>query len=171
VRAGDALIGLPSSGIHSNGYSLVRRIVRDRKKSYTSRVKGLPGTLGENLLKPTRIYEKQLRPLLDGAATRRAVRAVAHITGGGIPGNLPRVFPIGCGACIDRSTWKTPPVFDLLAEWGGIDQAEMLEVFNMGIGMILVVDAKKADACHKVLGPGARFIGEVVKGPREVTWA
>ena len=171
VRAGDVLVGLPSSGIHSNGYSLVRKIVRDKKKTYSSRVKGLAGTLGENLLRPTRIYEKQVRPLLEGAATRRAVRAIAHITGGGIPGNLPRVFPLGCGACIDRSTWKTPPIFDVLAEWGGIDDDEMLEVFNMGLGMILVVDAKKAAACRNVLGSAARFIGEVVKGPQEVTWA
>jgi phosphoribosylformylglycinamidine cyclo-ligase len=171
MKPGDVLVGLPSSGVHSNGYSLVRSILADSKKKLSAKVKGLPGTLGATLLEPTIIYEKQLRPLLSNPDLRGVVHAIAHITGSGIPGNLPRNFPAGCAARVDRSAWKPPVIFDLLAEWGGLDRNEMFEVFNMGMGMILVVEKARLDECCATLGAGVKVIGEIVEGRQDVTWA
>ncbi len=122
---------------------------------------------------------KELRRLLDNGKTRRAVRAVAHITGGGIPGNLPRCLPKGLGAVLDKSAWPRPVVFDLVREWGGVSEDEMYDVFNMGLGLIIVVDGRKEAECRRVLGGrGVYQVGEVValpgkrghKGPRRVSW-
>jgi phosphoribosylformylglycinamidine cyclo-ligase len=165
VGAGDVLLGLPSDGVHSNGYSLVRRIVDrsglgwDAPAPYASE----HATLGADLLRPTRLYVK---PAL-AAIRAGGVHALAHITGGGLTENLPRILPEGLGAEIDLCTWALPPVFDWLARAGGLDQAEMLKTFNAGIGMVAVVAEGRAGALAELLndhGINARPIGRVVAG-------
>lgn len=162
VAAGDALIGLASSGVHSNGYSLVRRIVAGSGLAWDALFPGAfePGaTLGEVLMTPTRIY---VQPLL---ALHRAglLRAAAHITGGGLPGNLPRVLPDGLGAAL--TPWPLPPVFRWLAQTGGVAADEMLRVFNCGIGMALVVsDAAAAIALLTEAGESAFILGHIEPG-------
>lgn len=171
VRPGDVLLGIASSGIHSNGYSLVRKILKDRKKSLKSRIPGLDGTLADELLKPTRIYEREIRGLLHHPDCRRAVRALAHVTGGGIAGNLTRILPESCGARIDPVSWPRPPVFALIRDWGRVSEKEMFQVFNMGLGMIAVVGKRDEARCRKALGSTDVYrIGEVLKGPHEITW-
>jgi len=172
VKEGDVLIGLASSGVHSNGYSLVRRIVKNKRKSLKERIPGLKGTLGDELLRPTRIYEREVRTLLHHPDCGKAVHALAHITGGGIAGNLPRILPEKCGARIDKMSWPRPPIFELLRDWGKVSEKEMFEVFNMGLGMIAVVDKRAESRCRDALGAtGVYRIGEVVKGPHKVVWA
>jgi phosphoribosylformylglycinamidine cyclo-ligase len=162
VQAGDALIGLPSSGVHSNGFSLVRRIVELGGASLDAPAPFAPGmTLGEALMTPTRIY---VAPLL---ALHRAglLRAAAHVTGGGLPGNVPRALPDGLHAVLDAGAWPLPPVFRWLARTGGVAAGEMLRVFNCGIGMVLVVS--DPDAALALLAgheEAARRIGHVVAG-------
>lgn len=142
IAAGDVLLGLPSSGLHSNGFSLVRRIVADAAVRWTDPAPFGPSrTLGEALLEPTRIYVK---PLLSVIAATGAVKALAHITGGGFPDNIPRVLPDGLGATLDLGAIPAPPVFGWLARTGGVTEAEMLRTFNCGIGMITI--AARADA-------------------------
>ena len=166
VQAGDTLIGLPSSGVHSNGFSLVRRIVQmsglalDAPAPFASGT-ALGTTLGEALMTPTRIY---VAPLL---ALHRAglLRAAAHITGGGLPGNVPRVLPDGLHAVLDAAAWPLPPVLPWLARTGGVDAQEMLRVFNCGIGMVLVVsDPEAALALLASLGEAAHRIGRIEAG-------
>jgi len=158
VRAGDALLGLASSGVHSNGFSLVRRVVSGSGLAWRDAAPFAAGvTLAEALMTPTRLYVKQL------LALHRAglLHAAAHITGGGLPGNLPRVLPAGLDAVIDRS-WTLPPVLRWLAATGGIASSEMLEVFNCGIGMVLVVpDADKAVAGLAAIGETAIPLGHI----------
>ncbi len=162
VQAGDALIGLPSSGVHSNGFSLVRRIVELGGASLDAPAPFAPGmTLGEALMTPTRIY---VAPLL---ALHRAglLRAAAHVTGGGLPGNVPRALPDGLHAVLDAGAWPLPPVFRWLTRTGGVAAGEMLRVFNCGIGMVLVVsDPDAALALLAGHGEAARRIGHVVAG-------
>jgi phosphoribosylformylglycinamidine cyclo-ligase len=143
VQAGDVVLGLPSSGVHSNGYSLVRRIVEDLGLTYGDEAPFAPGrTLGEALLEPTRLY---IRSALAAAGTGQ-VRAVAHITGGGLPGNVPRVLPDGLGVSLNAGGWTLPPVFRWLMEAGEVAPAEMLRTFNCGVGLVLVVPpAAEAD--------------------------
>lgn len=162
IQPGDAVIGLASSGLHSNGYSLVRRVLFDKAKlTVDSRLPELDRPLGEALLTPTRIYAKQVLTL----AEEFPLKGIAHITGGGITENLPRVFPDGIGAKIARTHWPAPPLFGLLARLGEIDREEMYRVFNMGIGLILVVPA---DAAAAVLARAAELgdqgwrIGDIV---------
>jgi phosphoribosylformylglycinamidine cyclo-ligase len=141
VGPGDALIGLLSSGVHSNGFSLVRRILEASGADLSAEAPFAPGqTLGQALLAPTRIYVK---PLL---ALHRAgiLKAAAHITGGGLPGNLPRVLPAGVRAVVEATAWPLPAVFPWLARAGGVAEAEMLRVFNCGLGMVIVVAAEHA---------------------------
>jgi len=176
MRAGDAVLGIASSGIHSNGYSLVRRIVEASGRKLGARIAGLNGTLGDELLRPTRIYERPLRRLLEDPQAGRHVRAVAHITGSGIPGNLPRVLSKNLAARLDRSSWPKPPIFPLLMDWGGIPQEEMYDVFNMGIGLIVVIARRAEEAAKRLLGPGGVYrIGEIVarpaRGKDQVLWA
>lgn len=136
VRPGDVVLGLASSGLHANGYSLTRRIVFDvLKLSLEDKFPQTDVTVAEELLKPTRIYTPTVRGLLG----RARVTAMAHITGGGIVGNLPRVLPRGCRAVIRRSSWTVPAVFKVLQEAGDVAEAEMFRTFNMGIGYVLVV--------------------------------
>ncbi len=157
VAAGDMLIGLASSGVHSNGYSLVRRIVAGSGLGWDAPFQG--SVLGEVLMTPTRIY---VQPLL---ALHRAglLRAAAHITGGGLPGNLPRVLPAGLGAVL--TPWPLPPVFRWLAQTGGVAADEMLRVFNCGVGMALVVsDVAAALALLTEAGESAFVLGRVEPG-------
>jgi phosphoribosylformylglycinamidine cyclo-ligase len=161
VRPGHVLIGLASSGLHSNGYSLVRRIVERRRIPLSRRIAEFGCTLGEELLRPTRIY---VRPVLDLLAAHR-VDALAHITGGGIPGNLPRVLPAHCRARIRRASWAVPPVFDWLRRMGPVDSTEI--DLNQGLGMILATPATDVDGVLSFLRrrrERAFVIGEIVRG-------
>jgi len=167
VRPGDVVLGLQSSGLHANGYSLARRVIFDELRLPLDSI--LPGTdrrVGDVLLEPTRIYVKPILALLK----RLPVRAMAHVTGGGITGNLPRVLPKGCRARISRSAWKIPPVFEAIQRGGRIGDAEMFRTFNMGIGYVLVTARKHADEVVRVLGGGETVlpIGEIVAGARGV---
>ena len=162
IKPGDAIIGLASTGLHSNGYSLARRVFFDKAKlTVTSTLSELDRPLGEVLLTPTRIYAKQILALLQ----EFPVKGIAHITGGGITENLPRVFPEGVRAKISRKAWAVPPVFQALATLGQVDRDEMYRVFNMGIGLILVVPAASASAVlakAASLGDQGWVIGEMV---------
>ncbi|MBT9172172.1 MAG: Phosphoribosylformylglycinamidine cyclo-ligase [Syntrophomonadaceae bacterium] len=164
VRAGDVLIGLPASGLHSNGYSLARHVFLTQAGWTVERfVPELGRTLGEELLEPTRIYARPVLAVLSGVP----VRGMAHITGGGLAENLPRCLPAGLGAVLKRSAWEVPPVFSLLQSLGKVDEQEMLRTFNMGLGLILAVPATEADkASHLLREAGERplVVGEVVPG-------
>ena len=160
VQAGDVVIALPSSGVHSNGFSLVRKIFEG--KDMTSPVEELGGkSLGEALLTPTKIYVKPMLALFDAVT----VKAVSHITGGGFYENIPRSIPKGFGAKIDKSALKVLPLFDIIAREGGVPERDMFNTFNMGVGMSVVVaakDAEKALATLKEAGEDAYIIGEIV---------
>jgi phosphoribosylformylglycinamidine cyclo-ligase len=160
VRAGDKLIGIVSSGPHSNGYSLIRKILEHSKTSLSDPFEG--GTLGKILLEPTKIYVKSLLSLLD----KVTVHALAHITGGGITENLPRVLPTGISANIDMDAWEFPSIFQWLQQQGKVSQADMLTTFNCGIGMIAVVPSEHENAalrCLEKSGEIAFPIGELVE--------
>ena len=163
VCAGDVLIGLASSGVHSNGYSLVRRCVEREALDWDAPAPFAQGTLGAALLAPTRIYVAATKPLI--AANR--IKAMAHITGGGITENLPRVLPDTCGAHVDLDSWPLPEIFGWLMDVAGIDMAEALKTFNCGIGLVLVVAADAAASTLAALadaGEDATVIGQVVEG-------
>lgn len=148
VKAGDVLLGLGSNGVHSNGYSLVRKLVEVSGLGWDATCPWDDSqTLGAALLAPTRLYVKQVLEAIRAGG----VHALAHITGGGLTENLPRVLPEDLGATIDLSSWDLPPVFKWLAETGGMEEAEILKTFNCGIGMILVVAEEEAEALTKVL--------------------
>jgi phosphoribosylformylglycinamidine cyclo-ligase len=162
VAVGDRLIGIASSGPHSNGFSLIRKIIELSKVDLNQDCDGQ--TLGEALIAPTRIYVK---PLLSLAETC-TLNAIAHITGGGLLENVPRVLPEGLAACIDMSSWQPPAVFEWLHAAGSIDQIEMLRTFNCGVGMVLAVNASEQSACLErlaELGETAWDMGEIL--PRE----
>lgn len=159
VRPGDALVGLPSTGFHSNGFSLVRKVLDGRKllKKYA-----------KSLLTPTKIYVKDANRLR--AALRRQghdVLALSHITGSGIPGNLPRVLPKNMGAVVDTGSWQVPAIMREIQELGDVPEADMWDSFNMGIGMIAVMRPAAVKTALRTL-KGARLIGEVIKGKNEV---
>ena len=163
VRPGHLLIGLPSSGLHSNGYSLVRRVIRKRRIRLDARIPDLAESLGEALIRPTRIYVRPVLSVLD----RERIDAIAHITGGGIPGNLSRILPRGTAARLVGRSWEPPPIFDWLARNGPIARAEMANVFNLGLGMILAVAPTAADRVVRALRRrriAARIVGEVTRG-------
>jgi len=167
VTVGDKLIGIASSGLHSNGYSLVRKLLLDRHQmALEKRVEEIGGILGEELLRPTRIYVKTILNL-----TRDFhIGGIAHITGGGITGNLPRIIPKGCKAIVHRGSWSIHPIFSFLKEKGKISEEEMLRTFNNGIGMILIVRPKEVeDILDRLnsLGEKSYIIGEVEKTERE----
>ncbi|WP_308211878.1 phosphoribosylformylglycinamidine cyclo-ligase [Actinoallomurus soli] len=163
VRPGDVVLGLASSGIHSNGYSLVRHILRETGLELEATPPELGRTLGEELLTPTRIYAKDCLALIDAAE----VHAFAHITGGGLAANLARSLPSGCDAVLRRSSWTPPPIFGLLEAYGRVPRAEMDKTFNMGVGMAAVVAASDADAALRTAAERALpawVIGEIVEG-------
>ena len=171
VEPGDQIIGLASSGIHSNGYSLVRKIITAGKKDLNQKIPALGKTLGEELLEPTRIYVRAVRSVLRYYRVKNVLRGMAHITGGGLPGNLPRVLPNSCQAVIKKDSWPKPPIFDLLAKWGPVDEEEMYRVFNMGIGYVLVVRPTFTDsilAQLKRVKQEAYLIGRIRRGTKKV---
>jgi phosphoribosylformylglycinamidine cyclo-ligase len=167
VTVGDKLIGIASSGLHSNGYSLVRKLLLDQlKMDLQNRVEEIGEVLGEELLRPTRIYVKTVLNL----ARDFNIVGIAHITGGGITGNLPRIIPKGCKAIVQKGAWDIPPIFSFLKEKGNISEEEMLRTFNNGVGMILIVRSREVDdilARLRSLGEKAFIIGEVGRAERE----
>jgi phosphoribosylformylglycinamidine cyclo-ligase len=171
VRPGDLLVGLPSSGLHSNGYSLARAVVEARwgRRAWRRTLPGDGRTVGDALLAPTRIY---VDPVL-GIVRRHRVGAIVHLTGGGWTENIPRVLPAGCAAAVDLGSWPVPPLFEFLAAEGRVDRAEMLRTFNMGIGMILVARPTAAEGIVAALrrrGEPCHLVGEVVPGRRRVLY-
>ncbi len=161
VKTGDVLVGIASSGVHSNGFSLVRKIVADSGHSYTDPVPEFGGRLlGDVLLTPTKIYVKQVLDVIRNCD----VHGVAHITGGGFDENIPRVLHDGQGLEISEGSWEILPVFKVLEKWGGVPHREMFNIFNMGIGMVLVMPAEDAPKAIKILeshGEKASVIGKV----------
>lgn len=161
VQSGDVLIALPSSGLHSNGFSLVRQVLDVERRDLRQRVDELGGSLGEVLLTPTRIYVKPVTALLEAVN----VHSLAHITGGGFHENIPRSVPEGMGVRIRRAELRVPPIFEFLMREGGIDEEQMFHVFNMGVGMTATVAEDDAEVALRVLrenGVEARPIGSVV---------
>jgi phosphoribosylformylglycinamidine cyclo-ligase len=169
IVAGDVLIGLPSTGLHSNGYSLVRKALLETGRfNIHQHVAELGRTLAEELLEPTRIYAKVMRELF----VKYPIKGAAHITGGGITGNLPRVLPKGRAAVIERGSWTVPPVFTLIQKIGAIAPDEMDRTFNNGLGMILVVGKKQADGVGrrlKKMGEKFCIVGEIRNGATAAT--
>ena len=166
IRIGDKLIGIASNGLHSNGFSLVRKVLLERHKlDLKKRVAEIGERLGETLLRPTRIYVKTILDLLKDFSPH----GMAHITGGGITGNLPRIIPKGYKAVIRKGTWDVPPIFPFLQERGNISEDEMYKTFNNGIGMILVMPSKDSQnvmARLQALGEKGFIIGEIVKADK-----
>ena len=164
IAAGDIIIGMASSGPHSNGYSLIRKVL---ERAPDATVEGYPAR--EVLLAPTRIYVRPILSLLQHVE----VRGLAHITGGGITENIPRILPDGLGAEIDTSSWRPGPVFDFLQQHGNIETAEMRRTFNCGVGMVAVVAEAEADRAIEQLetsGETAWRIGRIVTGSQDVTY-
>jgi phosphoribosylformylglycinamidine cyclo-ligase len=175
IRPGDAVIGLASSGLHSNGYSLARKIAFSHAGlKPDSRVPGLDRTVGEELLEPTRIYAKALKGVLANYPVKRSVvRGLAHITGEGLEGNVPRILPANRRVVLDKSKWPMPKVFRWLQEAGGVDEAEMFRVFNMGIGFVMIVSPYYHESIVRQLsedGYPAYVIGEVGTGEQGVAF-
>jgi phosphoribosylformylglycinamidine cyclo-ligase len=169
IRPGDVVLGLASSGIHSNGYSLVRKVVFDRARlSVGDFVPELGRTVGEELLEPTRIYVKAIKNVLQHyPVKRRVVRGLAHITGEGLEGNIPRILPPGTRVFLERGRWPIPPVFSWLQKIGPVEEAEMYRVFNMGIGFVMIVSRYFADSILVQLRDDqcpAQVIGQVREG-------
>jgi len=169
IAPGDLILGLGSSGVHSNGFSLVRRIIADRGWDFGARFPILGDrTLEDALLEPTRIYVRSVLPLVQ----QRRIKGLAHITGGGFLENIPRVLPEGCHAMIDAGRWELPPIFALLREGGVIAPEEMVRTFNCGVGMVAIVEAAQADAVSNALeGAGETVfeIGRIEEGRRGST--
>jgi phosphoribosylformylglycinamidine cyclo-ligase len=171
LAPGDVLIGIPSTGLHTNGYSLARRIVFDTLGlSFDSDVPEIGTTIGEALLAVHRSY----LPIVLPVVSRQLVKGMAHITGGGITDNLPRILPEGRLALIERQSWQTPPLFRFLAEAGDVRDEEMLRAFNMGIGMIVATDERSApvvlDLIREHGGEGSVVIGRIAEGERGVAY-
>jgi phosphoribosylamine--glycine ligase/phosphoribosylformylglycinamidine cyclo-ligase len=170
IAAGDVLLGLAASGAHSNGFSLIRRILARQSLAYDAPCPwDAHTTLGHALLTPTRIYAAQVLPLLHASDASGAVKALAHITGGGLLENVPRVLPAGLGCVVDAERWPLPDVFRTLMRWGGVAPQEMARTFNMGIGMVLIVDRARVPWAVAALrdtpgGAAVYEIGSVVPG-------
>lgn len=162
ISAGDVLLGLPSSGVHSNGFSLVRKVLAKSGASLQDPLPGADVTIGEALLAPTTIYVKQVLELL----AKFEIKGIAHITGGGFTDNIPRVFPKGLGVNVNVGSWEVLPIFKWLQEQGGVEDAEMRRTFNMGIGMVLIVSKDVAEALvSEDTSYGKVYrLGDIVKG-------
>jgi len=156
IAAGDTIIGLPSSGLHTNGYSLVRKLFGITPSALNTHYPELGRTLGEELLEPHRSYYHQLKPLLPN------IKGMAHITGGGLIGNVPRVLPKGLAAKFDSRAWTIPPIFQLIQQRGNVDRNEMYRVFNMGIGIVVICSPSDVGQLTQAI-PEAKVIGEVMK--------
>ena len=170
VEVGDVILGLASNGLHTNGYALARKLLFEvGKYTLDSYVNELKGKVGNELLRTHKSYWPAIKRLVDG----ECVSAMAHITGGGITENLPRVLPRGVAAVIEMGSWQVPPIFEHLQQLGNVPQEEMLRTFNMGLGMLLVVPSKKFKKAQTVLeraGEKAFTVGRVVKGDRKVMY-
>lgn len=169
LASGDILIGIGSSGIHSNGYSLVRKVFKIEEAELSKSYDCLGMTLGEALLTPTKIYVKALAGLKDAGVK---VKACSHITGGGFYENIPRMLKDGTNAHIKEGSWVIPPIFDMLAAEGGIDKQMMFNTYNMGIGMMIAVDESQADAAVKAItaaGETAYIVGDIADGDKGIT--
>ena len=164
VKVGDVLVGIASSGVHSNGFSLVRKIVADKGLSYHNKIEEFGGKrLGDVLLTPTKIYVKQVLEVIRNCD----VHGVGHITGGGFDENIPRLLRKGQGVTINEGSWEILPVFRVLEKWGGVPHREMFNIFNMGIGMVIALDAGEAARAIEILeaaGEKASVIGQVISG-------
>ena len=170
IEAGDVVLGLASTGIHSNGYSLVRKLLNDAGLAYSDTLPGFRGTVGEELLIPTAIYVKPVHRLLSSGVE---IRGMAHITGGGLVENLPRVLPEGMSASLQMGSWEVQPVFQWLQETAKMSFADAARVFNMGIGYVVIVPSGEADQALKLLaeeGQKATVIGAIVSGSQTVEW-
>jgi phosphoribosylformylglycinamidine cyclo-ligase len=171
VEIGDVILGLASNGLHTNGYSLARKLLFEvGKYTLDSYVNELKGKVGNELLRTHKSYWPAIKRLVDG----ECVSAMAHVTGGGITENLPRVLPRGVAAVIDMGSWQIPPIFEHLQQLGNVPQEEMFRTFNMGLGMLLVVPSKKFKKAQTVLeraGEKAFTIGRIVKGDRKVLYS
>ena len=169
ITPGDVILGLASSGVHSNGFSLVRRIVEQEQWDLEQIFPSLGRSLGSALLEPTTIYVRRLLPLVQ----QRRIKGLAHITGGGLIENIPRVLPGSCHAIVETNSWSLPPIFGLLQQGGGIAPEEMARTFNCGIGMAVLVSADTADAIARELEGVTEecvfAIGHIVEGPRGCT--
>ena len=167
IEIGDKVIGLKSSGVHSNGFSLVRKVFDVNKENLNEYVESLECTVGEALLKPTKIYVKPILKLIEQVK----VKGISHITGGGFYENMPRMLKEGVALKIDKNSYEVPPIFKLIAERGNIPERDMYNTFNMGIGMAIIVPENEVEKSLKILkeaGEEAYLIGEVVEGNREV---
>lgn len=168
IKAGDTLIGIASSGVHSNGFSLIRKVFEMTKESLNTYYDELGATLGETLLTPTRIYVKALKAVRDAGVT---IKGCSHITGGGFYENIPRMLPEGVTAVVHKDSYPIPPIFHLLQSKGGLEEKMMYNTYNMGLGMVLAVDSADADKtldALKAAGEAAYVIGKVETGAREV---
>jgi phosphoribosylformylglycinamidine cyclo-ligase len=174
IVPGDQVIGVASSGLHSNGFSLARKIVFDMAGlKVDDYVEELEHTVGAALLEPTQIYVRPVRQVLGYYRVKDVVHGIAHVTGGGLHENLQRILPEGSQAVIERDSWPVPPVFTWLQRLGEVDQPEMNRVFNMGIGLVLVVSPFYAESIRRQLARGGLkswLVGHVVEGPRGVVW-
>lgn len=175
ISPGDVVIGVASNGVHSNGFSLVRKIVFDiAKLDVNDPAEGCGGTVGEVLLTPTTLYARAVRSVLTHYKVKSVVHGIAHITGGGVFENLDRILPPGIGVTIDRRSWPMLPVFDWLQKLGEVDDDEMYRVFNMGLGLTLVVSPFYAESIQQQLakiGHASWVIGRAVVGDQNVAWA
>jgi phosphoribosylformylglycinamidine cyclo-ligase len=175
ISPGDLVLGIASNGLHSNGYSLVRKIVFDiARLGVDDFVEPCGATVGDVLLAPTTIYTRAVRNVLSHYKVKSVVHGIAHITGGGLHENLARILPPGVGVTIDRGSWPAPPVFTWLAELGDVDDDEMFRVFNMGIGLTLVVSPYYAESVRQQLatcGLASWPIGRAIEGESVVSWA
>ncbi|MCF6227063.1 MAG: phosphoribosylformylglycinamidine cyclo-ligase [Planctomycetes bacterium] len=173
IKPGDIIIGIESSGIHSNGYSLVRKIIQKKRWSLTKKYDDLGRELGLELLEPTRIYAHAMTALVNAYPRKRIVEGIANITGGGFLENIPRILPKGCKAVVDTAAWEVPAIFQMLQKGGNVERDEMYNVFNMGIGMTIICRPKNVDEVverlekHKTKGMPklkTHIIGEIKKG-------
>jgi phosphoribosylformylglycinamidine cyclo-ligase len=162
IKEGDVLIGVASSGVHSNGFSLIRKIIRDNGLDLKKTYDGFDKPLGEVFLTPTRIYAK---PILALCESNHPPKGMAHITGGGFIENIPRILPAGLGALIKKGAWEVPPIFEFIEKYGKIERAEMFNLYNMGIGLVLATsEAEKTVKFLQSQGECATIIGQVTKG-------
>ncbi len=158
IKAGNLLVGIPSSGVHSNGFSLIRKVLGDTPEALRKTYNGIEGAIGAELLKPTEIYVKTIKSIYENFP----INGIAHITGGGFNENIPRMLPKGYKAVVNKGSWPVLPVFDVIARIGGIDEISMYGTFNMGIGLVLCVDADDAAGIAKQYG--GYVIGSVANG-------
>lgn len=167
VKPGDALVGIASSGVHSNGFSLIRKVFNVNRETLSVHYDELGATLGETLLTPTKIYVKALQEVKKAGVT---IKGCSHITGGGFYENIPRMLPDGVGAKVEKGSFEIPPIFALMQKTGGLEEKMMYNTYNMGLGMVLAVDAADADrtvAALKAAGENAWTVGEVAAGAHE----